>query len=107
MRYEFEAADGTRIEVDLPMNKAPKLGSQVKRGGKVYRRVPSVPQRPMIEADHRFICWSQHPDQVASDHRVTIEGTEFAAISSKKQIAETVARSDGEITYGDGWGKVR
>jgi hypothetical protein len=104
--YEYEAEDGSRITRDLPMNKAPRLGSKVKRGGKVYQRIPSVSvQRPLVEGDARFVCYTQRPEDVASPHRVTVGGVEFAAISSKRQIAETVARSDGRISYDRGWGK--
>jgi hypothetical protein len=41
MIYEFRSDDGEVIEVDRPMSKAPDIGTPVKRGGKVYRRVMS------------------------------------------------------------------
>ena len=106
MIYEFRTEAGERVELDYPIGRAPKIGSWVTRGGRRLRRVPSVGAAPYVEPDRGFICFSQHPDDVASPHRVKVEGVEFAAVSSKRQIEETLARKGGEMRYGDGLGKV-
>ena len=42
--YEFRAGDGSVIERDYPMCKAPPLGRVVRANGKVYRRIMSLPR---------------------------------------------------------------
>lgn len=42
MLYQFVARDGTLLERDYPMGKAPKIGCSIKVGKQRYTRVPSM-----------------------------------------------------------------
>lgn len=43
MRYEFVSeADGTRVELDMPMRDAPAIGSVILHEGRSLRRIASV-----------------------------------------------------------------
>lgn len=43
MIYVLTAADGSTIEVDRQNTRAPKIGASLRRNGKVYTRLPSMP----------------------------------------------------------------
>lgn len=52
MIYEFQAADGTIIERDMPMANAPAFGVELVVDGKAYRRIMSSPVNRQITAQY-------------------------------------------------------
>ncbi len=48
MIYVFRAVDGEEIEVDRPVERAPKVGTWIQRGGKRYQRVITL-ARPIVK----------------------------------------------------------
>lgn len=53
MLYQFRAADGTELEREYPMGRAPKIGTWIRVRGIRYRRVPSLGAASMLNPiDH-------------------------------------------------------
>jgi hypothetical protein len=69
--YVFRADDGDEIEVELPMNRAPCIGSRRIRRGKVYIRVMPQPVVSVSEnirsRSHQLPSWYGFRDHAAAD----------------------------------------
>lgn len=106
MRYEFENANGGRVEVDLPMSEAPPFGEERTISGETYRRVPSaasfIDSRkgsiafPRFESHQLPRWWKHHKGGFSSEGK--------PRFSNRGEVDEAVAAAnhdDTEIKYGE------
>jgi hypothetical protein len=106
MRYEFESAFGERIEIDIPVDEAPEIGSTRVVDGTTYKRVASLAQFvdsrngstkfPRFESHQLPRNWKHHKGEFGP--------TGKPRFANKAEVDEAVARARGddtEIAYGE------
>jgi hypothetical protein len=60
MIYTFQARDGSTVEREYPMARAPRLGTRIRVKGKTYRRVLDYGARSHIAVEHdvKHAAWA-------------------------------------------------
>ena len=87
--YEFESADGERVERFFRMSDVPP---QVKVDGKWFTRIISCTQGVIIPNHDPYICHSQHPSQMKGCKTVRSKsGRMKPLIEGKRHEAEVMA----------------
>ncbi len=88
--YQFESKHGNMIEEFFYMKDAPKIGSRIRRQGRVYSRVPNDYNCIAI-ADRNFV--SKQLPLNYKHHRGEFDKSGRPVFTSKQDIIETVACS--------------
>lgn len=102
--YEFEAKDGERTSVFLPMSQAPKMGSKIRRDGKTFVRIPSVLAAPRVSenvhvVNYQLPAWS--PLASAYDTDGSLTGVPGRCLTtSMRDVDNICAKSEGKYKNG-------
>lgn len=101
MIYDFIDSRGQTHGFHFPMGKAPEIGSRIKRGGRIYRRIPS--KLRAVDNTREFISYSL-PRWYKGAKRHTKDGKPIFTHGS--QVKDTMAWSrhndfhpDNELIY--------
>lgn len=67
--YTFTALNGDEIDRHYPMGEAPPFGTAIKHKGRMYERLPQVPEQ-RNQPDCRHVCYDlrDHPEAPHKDH---------------------------------------
>lgn len=92
MRYEYESDDGSVIEIICSMLEAPPIGHRIKKDGKEFVRVPSIPG-VRVAPKSTIVSWTTDPNDPDAPHQVDFgDGTKLTAFDSRREIDEWVAK---------------
>lgn len=101
--YEYQSDDGEVIERELPMTRAPKIGSRLVKAGKVFYRLPPK-VRTRVEGDHHFASHSLPLNWPYAPRHDKLGRPLFA---NKREVDEAVSRGNHEgedVAYDHGGG---
>jgi hypothetical protein len=93
--YSFTSTSGEDSSFFFTMDGAPRIGQSIERKGKLWVRVPDLPQA-CVQKDTHFVAHSLPRNAPGAKH-YTSSGK--PAFSSKKEVGEFVARSEGDWVY--------
>ena len=94
-RYSFTGDSGEEAEFYYTMDAAPRIGEIITRKGRRWVRMPDLPQA-CVQKDTHFVSHSL-PRKAPGAKHYTKDGK--PAFSSKKEVGEFVARSEGDWVY--------
>jgi len=106
MKYEFTAKDGSTVDVEYSMTKAPEFGATISRKGKRFTRLlPTSMERPRVKRDCHIVSHSLPRNDPRHKGEFTPEGKPvFTSWNHVNRYQDAASDSDTvQVEYEGGY----